>query len=102
MGTNFERYINVVTLHVWQNSLFQSNIIYLNRLIDFNEMNSQQIHFQTISYLNKKGSYTVFCQIHAPARTPKSSEGRVYSGVIISKSNDVGRLRGFPNLQFRF
>ena len=45
---------------------------------------------------------TVFCRIHAPARTTKSPEGRLYSGVIISKSNDVGRLRGFPNLQFRF
>ena len=26
--------------------------------------------------------------------------GRLYSGIIISKSNDVGRLRGFPNWQF--
>ena len=45
---------------------------------------------------------TVFCQIHAQARTPKNTEGCVYSGIIRSKSNDVGRLRGFPNLQFRF
>ena len=34
--------------------------------------------------------------------TPKSPEGCLYSGVIISKSNVVGPLRGFPNLQFRF
>ena len=47
-------------------------------------------------------SYTVFCRIDAPARTPKNPEGCVYSGLIRSKSNDVGRLRGFPNLQFRF
>ena len=45
---------------------------------------------------------TVFCRIHVPARTPKSPEGRLYSGVIISKSNIVGRLRGFLHLQFRF
>ena len=27
---------------------------------------------------------TVFCRIHAPARTPKNSEGRLYSGIIRS------------------
>ena len=46
--------------------------------------------------------YTVFCRIHTPARTQKNPEGPLYSGLIRSKSNDVGRLRGFPNLQFRF
>ena len=32
------------------------------------------------------------------ALTPKNPEGRVYSGIIRSKSNEVGWLRGFPNL----
>ena len=45
---------------------------------------------------------TIFSRIQAPALTLKSPEGLLYSDVIISKSNDVGRLRGFPNLQFRF
>ena len=46
--------------------------------------------------------YTAFCRIHAPARTPKSPEGHVYSGLISSKSNDVGRLRGFPKVLVSF
>ena len=29
---------------------------------------------------------TVFCRIHPPAQTSKYPEGRVYSGLIISKS----------------
>ena len=47
-------------------------------------------------------SNTVFCRIHAPALTPKIPQELLYSGIIRSKSNNVGRLRGFPNLQFRF
>ena len=39
--------------------------------------------------------------IDAPARTPKNPEGRVHSGLVRSKSNDVGRLWGFQ-FQFRF
>ena len=48
------------------------------------------------SLLEIISEYTVFCQIHTPARTPKYPEGCVYSGLISSKSNDVGWLRGFP------
>ena len=33
--------------------------------------------------------YTVFYRIHTLARTPKYAEGRVYSGLIRSKSNNV-------------
>ena len=43
-----------------------------------------------------------FYRIHAPAQKPKCPEGRLYSGLIRSKSNDVSRLRGFPNCHFRF
>ena len=61
-----------------------------------------KIHLDLVLEEREQDTSTVFCRIHAPARTPKSPEGRLYSGLIISKSNDVGRLRGFPNLQFRF
>ena len=37
-----------------------------------------------------------------PARTPKYQEGSVYSGLISSKSNDVGQLRGFPKVPVSF
>ena len=37
-----------------------------------------------------------------PARKPKCPEGRLYSGLIRSKSNDVGRLQGFPNVPVLF
>ena len=36
---------------------------------------------------------TVFCRIHAPARTPKSPEGRLYSGLITSLNQTM--LGGF-------
>ena len=45
---------------------------------------------------------TVFCRIHAPARTPKNPEGRLYSGLIRSKSNDVGAASGIPELAVSF
>ena len=47
-------------------------------------------------------SNTVFHRIHAPARTPKNPEGCVYSGIIKSKSINVGRLRGIPELTVSF
>ena len=56
----------------------------------------------TANRVSSKWPYRILPNMHAPARTPKSPEGHLYSGVIIFKSNDVGRLRGFPNLQFRF
>ena len=61
------------------------------------EINICQLCFSSIHKCS-----TVFCRIHAPARTVKNPEGRLYSGIIISKSNDVRRLWRFPNLQFRF
>ena len=45
---------------------------------------------------------TVFCRMHAPARTPKIPEGRLYSGIIRSKSNDVGRCRNSRTCSFVF
>ena len=45
---------------------------------------------------------TVFCRIHAPARTPKSPEGRLYSGVIISKSEQCRADSGIPELAVSF
>ena len=45
---------------------------------------------------------TVFFRIRSPVQTPKNPEGRVYSGIIRSKSNDVGRLRGFPKVSVLF
>ena len=45
---------------------------------------------------------TVFLRIHTLARTPKYPEGRVYSGLISSKSNDVGQLRSFPKVPISF
>ena len=46
--------------------------------------------------------YTIFCLIQAPPRTPKSPEGRVHSGLISPKSNDVVWLRGFPKVLVLF
>ena len=63
---------------------------------------SQPASFSAQVSSNPHALDTVFCRIHAPARTPKIPEGRLYSGIIRLKSNDVRRLRGFPNLQFRF
>ena len=45
---------------------------------------------------------TVFCRIHTPARTPKSPEGRLYSGLIISKSERCGAASGIPELEVSF
>ena len=45
---------------------------------------------------------TVFCRIHAPARTPKSPEGRLYSGVIISKSERCRAASGIPKIAVSF
>ena len=50
--------------------------------------------------LKAKITYRILPNTHAG--TPKNLEGCVYSGLIRSKSNNVGGLRGFPNLQFRF
>ena len=50
----------------------------------------------------KLNGYTVFYRIHAPARTPKNPDGCVYSGIIRSKSINVGRLRGIPELTVSF
>ena len=46
--------------------------------------------------------YTVFCRIHAPARTPKNPEGRLYSGLIISKSERCRAASGIPELEVLF
>ena len=43
-----------------------------------------------------------FCRIHALARTPKSPEGRLYSGLIISKSERCRVVSGIPELAVLF
>ena len=67
-------------------------------------LHSKDIFYKFLFYavLMLVSSYTVFYRIHAPAQKPKCKEGRLYSGLIRSKSNDVGRLWGFPNCQFHF
>ena len=46
---------------------------------------------------------TVFYQIHAPVRTPKNPEGRLYSGLIIrSKSERSRAASGIPELAVSF
>ena len=49
----------------------------------------------------KKNS-TVFCRIHAPARTPKNPEGRLYSVINISKSERCRVASGIPELAVSF
>ena len=53
-------------------------------------------------YMGYSNMYTVFCRIHAPARTPKSPEGRLYSGVIISKSERCQAASGIPKFAVLF
>ena len=50
----------------------------------------------------KQFVYTVFCQIHALARTPKNPEGRFYSGLIRSKSERCWAASGIPELAVSF
>ena len=45
---------------------------------------------------------TVFCRKHAPARTPKNPEGRLYSLLIISKSERCRAASGIHGLAISF
>ena len=58
--------------------------------------------WQAVTCRFKKITYTVFCRIHAPARTPKNPEGCVYSGLIISKSERCQTASGIPELAVSF
>ena len=53
--------------------------------------------YVNLKTLTKKTN-TVFCRIHAPARTPKNTEGRLYSGIIISKTERYRAASGIPEL----
>ena len=48
--------------------------------------------------MNSENIYTVFCRIHAPARTPKNPEGRLYSG----KIKRCRAASGIPELAVSF
>ena len=52
----------------------------LVEIYGYDESNTPVLKQSHVSFLTN----TVFCRIHAPARTPKCPEGRLYSGVIIS------------------
>ena len=69
------------------------------------QMESSKIKFITcenLIILYVCNVYTVFCRIHAPARTPKSPEGRLHSGLIISKSERCPAASGIPELAVSF
>ena len=46
--------------------------------------------------------YTCTCPVNAPARTPKSPEVHLYSGLIISKSERCRAASGIPELAVAF
>ena len=76
--------------------MMKSNKNNINKLSPECSMTMFKVH------LSSPCVYTVFCRIHAPARTPKSPEGRLYSGVIISKSERCRAASGIPEFAVSF